>query len=196
MKKNRIIIFLFASLLFTSCIKQIEKTFQGNRVAEIDAAVLNSNATNVTYPIVSRILPEGRPFSTTLDSVLRRISRNVRIRINLVGPQSEKDETVGYTLFDSPITSFVFPATISGQTPSRSSDTLAISTAVPGTHFATLSGKVTIPAKSSFGYLDIGILNGGAALRQGRFIGIKLDSSGTVLPSVNYRQLGLVIDQR
>jgi len=59
-----------------------------------------------------------------------------------------------------------------------------------------LSGKVTIPANSSFGYIDITILNPGPTAGQARFIGIQLDSTGTVLPSPNYNKVGLVIDQR
>jgi hypothetical protein len=52
------------------------------------------------------------------------------------------------------------------------------------------------PANSSFGYLDIQILNAGASAGQAKFLGIQLDSTGTLMPSVNYRSLGLVIDQR
>jgi hypothetical protein len=195
MKKLNIILSFCTLILFSSCIKQLEKTYTSHPVAEIDAAVLNANSVNVTYPIISRVLPEGRPFSTTLDSTLRRLSGNVKVRINLVGPQSENDQTVGYTLFSSPITTFAFPATITGQTPSRAAATLNVSDALAGTHFTALSGKATIPAKSSFGYITIPMLPNSAAT-EARFIGIKLDSTGTVLPSLNYRQLGLVIDQR
>jgi len=167
---KRINFYLYAFLAFSllSCIKQLDKTFQGQTVAEIDAAVLNSNAATVNFPIVTRVLPEGRPISTTIDSTLRRLSRNVRVRINLVGPHSSKDETVGYTTFASPITTIAFPVTISGQTPSRAAATLNVSDAVVGTHYTTLSGKVTIPAGSSFGYIEIPILQATAATRGGR----------------------------
>jgi hypothetical protein len=183
-------------LLFTSCIKQIEKTYDGMTVAEIDATPLNSNAVGVNYPIITRVVPEGRPVSTTVDSTLRRFAKTVKVRVNLVGPQSDKEETVGYKMMGSPITSISFPATISGQTPTRAAGTLTVSDAIPGTHYTALSGKVTIPAKSSFGYINIQVLEGSATAGQARYIGIRLDSSGTILPSVNYAQLGLVIDQR
>ncbi len=65
-----------------------------------------------------------------------------------------------------------------------------------GTHYTALSGIVTIPADSSFGYINVPILNGGATAGQARFLGLQLNETGSVKPSVNYSQLGLVIDQR
>ena len=195
MKKNIFYLSCIA-LLFSSCIKQLEKTYTGKAVAEIDATPLNSNAVGVNFPILTRVISEGRPVSTTVDSTLRRFAKTVKVRVNLVGPQSDKEETVGYKVVGSPITSISFPATISGQTPSRAAGTLNVSDAIAGTHYTALSGRVTIPAKSSFGYIDIQVLEGSAIAGQARYIGIRLDSSGTIMPSVNYAQLGLVIDQR
>lgn len=196
MKKNFLYLTCVAIFL-SSCIKQTDKKFTGKTVVEIDAAPLNSNAVGVNFPILTRVLPEGRPISTTVDSTLRRLqTTTVKVRLNLVGPQSNKDETVGYKIVGSPITSISFPATITGQSPTRASGTLAVSDAVAGTHYTVLNGKVTIPANKSFGYIDIQVLNAGATAGQGRYIGIKLDSTGTLLPSVNYMQIGMVIDQR
>jgi hypothetical protein len=194
--KKRFIYIASLSLFFVSCIKQIDKTYQGKPVAEIDASPLNSNAVGVNFPILTRVVPEGRPVSTTVDSTLRRFAGTVKVRVNLVGPQSDKEETVGYKVVGSPITSIAFPATITGQTPSRAAATLAVSDAIAGTHYTQLSGKLTIPAKSSFGYIDIQVLNPGPTAGQARYIGLRLDSTGSILPSVNYMQLGLVIDQR
>jgi hypothetical protein len=106
-----------------------------------------------------------------------------------------------------PPTSISFPSTITAntangcptaQTPAASGGTLAVSDAVAGTHYNITSGanKVTIPAKSSFGFIDIQIINSAPMAGQARFIGIELDESGTLIPSFNYKQLGLVIDQR
>ena len=194
---NKLIAFFALAFCFmtTGCIKQVEKTFTGKTVVEIDAAVLNSNATNVTYPILTRKPRPGFQVATS-DSTLRRLSGTVSFRLNLVGPQSAKEETIGYKIFNTPITSISFPVTASGQTPSQAAGALAVSDAVAGAHYATLSGKVTIPANSSYGYIDVQILNAGATAGQARFLGIKLDSSGSVMPSPNYLQLGLVIDQR
>jgi hypothetical protein len=183
-------------LLLSSCIKQIDKTFQGKPVAEIDAAPLNSNAVGVTYPILTRVPPEGRPISTSVDSTLRRLSGTIKVRVNLVGPQSDKEETVGYTIFTSPITSIAFPATISGQTPTVAAGTLTVTDATAGTHFTALPGQVTIPAKASFGYINIQIRNAGATVGQAKFIGIELNNTGSLPASENYKRLGLVIDQR
>lgn len=194
--KHKFLFLSFIVFAFVSCIKQVDKTFQGTPVVEIDATPLNSNAVGVNYPILTRVVPQGRPIAT-VDSTLRRYAGTVRVRVNLVGAQSGKDETVGYQIAtSSPITSIAFPATISGQTPSATAATLTVSTAVAGTHYTALSGKVTIPANSSFGFINVQVLNPGASAGQARYLGIKLDSTGTLLPSANYLQLGLLIDQR
>lgn len=183
------------AFIFSSCIKQIDKTFQGETVVEIDATPLNSVASGQTYPILTRIARHGIPVATS-DSTLRRLNGTVRIRLNLVGPQNGTDKTIGYKIFGSPITSVSFPATASGQTPTTASGTLAVQNAVAGTHYTALSGICTIPANSSFGYIDLPILNAGSTAGQARFIGIQLDSTGTLKPNPNYNKLGLVIDQR
>ena len=195
MKKLSNILFIGLALFLSSCIKQLDKKYEGPTVAELDAAVLNSNTTGVTYPILTRQARHGVPVATS-DSTIRRLSGTFRLRVNLVGPQSGTDQTVGYKIFNSPITTVSFPATPSGQTPSQGSGTLTVSNAVAGTHFTALSGTVTIPAKSSFGFIEIPIRNAGAAAGQARFIGIQLDSTGTVKPNPNYARIGVVIDQR
>jgi hypothetical protein len=96
----------------------------------------------------------------------------------------------------SPITSLAFPATPAGQTPAAASGTLTVQNAVSGTHYTALSGLCTIPKDSSFGYINIQILNAGATAGQARFLGIQLDSSGTLKPNPNYNKIGLTIDQR
>lgn len=205
MKKNKIyaavaIISLFA---FSSCIKQIEKTFTGNTVVELDAAPLNSLTSGQTFTIFNRIPPHGIPVSTTRDSTSRRYSGQIRIRVNLVGPQSDQSQTIGYKIFPSPVTTFAYPATLTaaqapptGQIPSAPAATLTVMNAVAGTHFTALSGLCTIPAQSSFGYIDINVLNAGATAGQARFIGIQLDSTGSLRPNPNYNKLGLTLDQR
>ena len=211
-------------LFLVSCIKEDVKIFTGTTVVEIDPTVLNPVSAGVTYPILTRIPPEGRPVGVACpDSTLRRYSGTIRIRINLVGPQSDKDETVGYKTFNTTITSISFPATLGfscanppptstcRQLPMVNSapytgtvsatcplnqNSLAVTDAISGTHYGALSGKVTIPAKSSYGYIDIQILNPGTSSNQGRFLGIELDETGSVKPNPNYSKIGLVIDQR
>jgi hypothetical protein len=214
-------------LVFFSCIKQLDKTFQGATVVEIDATPLNSVAVGQTYPILTRIPPEGRPVGTACpDSTLRRFSGTIRVRVNLVGPQTGKDETIGFKIFSKPIDSIAFPATLgftctanppavacrqlpmtnsqpftgtlTGTCTARDFKQLAIFDAVQGTHYniTSTANLITIPANSSYGYIDIAVLNPGATAGQGRFIGIRLDSTGSLKPNPNYLKLGLVIDQR
>lgn len=209
MKRRQIIFLFIVTAFFSSCIKNDPVLFTGS-VAEIDQTVWNANATGQNYPILTRVPAQNRPvFALCPDSTLRRTqTTTVRVRVNQVGPVSAKDETVGYKIFDSPVSTVSMPATIAAstagtagavctaQTPAFAAATLTVSNAVAGTHYTALSGKVTIPANSSFGYIDIQILNAGAAAGQARFIGIELDETGTIKPSVNYSKLGLVIDQR
>ena len=193
--KKTIITSIILALFFTSCIKNDPVIVSGS-VAEFDATALNSNAAGLTYPILGRNPGYGRVANTT-DSTLRRYAQTIRLRVNLVGPQSSKDETVGYTLFTtSPITTFSMPATITAQTPAAAAATLNVSLAVAGTDFTALSGTLTIPKNSSFGYLDLPILAKTATAGEGRFLGITLNNAGSIKASVNYSQLGLVIDQR
>ncbi len=194
MKKILSLTIIAATLFLSSCIKN-EPVLLKDIKAEFDATAYNSNAAGLTYPIIGRIPGYGRVANTT-DSTLRRLSQTVRIRVNLVGAQSSKPETVGYELFTSPITTFAMPATIAGQTPSAAAGALAVTDAVPGTHHATLSGTLTIPANSSFGFLDLVVINPSATAGSGRFVGLRLNDKGSIKASVNYSQLGLVIDQR
>ncbi len=193
--KKYISLLTISALLLAGCIKN-DPVLYTTSVAEIDATALNANAAGLTYPIMARVLVAGRAQSTTADSTVRRNAQTLRIRINLVGPQSKKDETVGYETFASPVTSFNFPATIGGQSPSAPAAVLAISNAAAGTNYAALPGTVTIPANSSFGFINLSILPTGSTPAEGRFIGIRLNGSGSIKQSVNYSELGIIIDQR
>jgi hypothetical protein len=187
---------LISALAFSSCIKQIDKKFDGETVVEIDPTVLNSSNATAGYPVLTRIPADGIPLRTT-DSTLRRLNGTVKIRINLVGAQSDQQQTVGYKIIGtSPLTSISFPATASGQTPTMATGTLAVQNAVAGTHYSTLSGTLNIPANSSYGFIDVAIINGGATAGQARFLGIQLDSTGSLKPNPNYNKIGLIIDQR
>ena len=197
MKKAILIYLVSISVLLSSCIKDDDKVLTGTIVAEIDPSVLNSNLSGLTYPVLTRIPVEGRP-AATIDSTLRRFAGQVRVRINLVGPQFDTDQTVGYSVISQPtvITGVTFPATIASQTPAAASATLTLSDAVAGTHYSPLSGIATIPKNTSFAYITINILNAGATANNARFLGITLNTSGTIKPSENYKNIGLAIDQR
>jgi hypothetical protein len=195
MKRNTIAAFILAFFTFSGCIKN-DPIIVSASLAEFDATALNGNAAGLTYPILGRNPGYGRVANTS-DSTLRRYVQTIRLRVNLVGPQSAKDETVGYDLFtSSPIATFSMPATITGQTPGAAAATLNVNLAVAGADFTALSGTLTIPKNSSFGYLDLPILAKAATASEGRFVGLTLNNTGSIKASVNYSQLGLVIDQR
>lgn len=206
MKKIFFSLTVISSILFASCIKNDPVLYQ-DTFAEIDAASWNANSAGVTYPNIPYRLPQNRAASAASDSTLRRLSGSTRVRINLVGPQSGQQQTVGFKIFSTPVSSFSFPATlffsnpaaIGRQVPAVDGQVLSVTDAIPGTHYNLLNvmpGKIIIPADSSFGILDIQILDPGANAGQARFIGIQLDSTGTILPMPNYNRIGLVIDQR
>jgi hypothetical protein len=197
MKKIFSIITIAAFLSFGlgGCIKNDPVIFEDRQV-EIDATSWNANAAGLTYPIIGRIPGYGRVANTT-DSTLRRLSGTIRIRLNLIGAHLTKGETIGYEIHAaSPIASFNMPATITGQTPAAAAATLTVTNAVAGTHYSALSGKVDFPANNSFAFLEIPILNPGSTAGSGRYLGIKLNNTGTLKAAVNYSELGLVIDQR
>lgn len=197
---KKIFLYISLPLVFASCIKQLEKTYTGQPVVEIDATPLNSPASGVTYPILTRIPMDAKPLVATRDSTLRRYNGTVKIRVNLVGPQMTQDQTVGYKIFTtSPVATIAYGATVTtpvAQTPAAAAATLNVQPAMAGTHFETLNGVVTIPANSSFGYIDVVIKNNGATAGQARFLGIQLDSTGTLKPNPNYNKIGITIDQR
>jgi hypothetical protein len=213
---NIILSIVTASVLMLGCIKNEPVVFN-DKFAEIDQTTYNSNAAGLTYPILTRVPAQGRAVAAACpDSVLNRFTQNIRVRINLVGAQSTKEETVGYKIFNLPSTAYTrdsitIPATTPrndngtggavcplAQTPSRVTGFLPATNAVAGTHFriTSSSGVVTIPANSSFGYIDIQILNTGTSSTQVRTFGIELDGSGSLKPNPNYSKIGFVIDQR
>jgi len=190
---------LLAILVFTGCIKN-DPVILREQLVEFDATSFNNNslgfASTINFPILGRNPGFGRVSNTT-DSTIRRFAQTLRLRVNLIGPQSSKDETVGFEIFGTPILTFNQPATASGQTPSSAGATLGIFDAVAGVDYTLPTSKaLTIPANSSFGFLDLQILASPAAPGTGRFIGIRLNNTGSLKVSVNFSELGLVIDKR
>ena len=177
MKKYSFLIYLgVVSLLLTSCIKEDIKTFQGNTVAEFDAAVYNSVAAGFTYPILTRAAGYGRAVSASLDPTITRASGMVKLRINLVGLQRSKDEILNYRVMTE-----VVPF---------SPNALAVS----GTHFTTGS-SVTIPANSSFGEITIAIINTGVSSTTPREVHLELTGNTDVMASQNYKKIAIRIAQ-
>ncbi len=164
------LIISFLSLLISSCIKNEEVLFSDSLV-EMDAATWNANSVGVTYPILTRQPAAGRASSSTFasDSIITRRSGTIRLRVNLVGAHKTTDTEVTYTVDPS-------------------------STAIAGTHFTALPGKVTIPAKSSFGFIEVQILNPGPTTGTRDLI-ITLTGGAGVSVNTNYSTVGLRISQ-
>ncbi|MBO9563027.1 MAG: hypothetical protein J7621_09650 [Niastella sp.] len=193
-----------AVVLFAACIKQTEKQFKGTAVVEFDATVLNSVTAGITYPLLSQIPGYGVPLDLSVihascqgtgyqfvDSFIKRSSGVVSLRVNLVGPTAREERAIGFKIIDVPVTAISF----TGYKPCVKVD-LNVLPAVAGTHYTLADNKIVIPADSSFGYLRINVLNAPATAGQARSIGFQLDSTQSLLPSVNYRTLAIAIDQR
>jgi hypothetical protein len=174
MKKrlNRILA-LCTIIILDSCTKNDLPVYT-KAVVEFDAATWNANSAGRTYPILTRVPGYGRPVSSS-DPALSRNSPGIKkFRVNLVGKQFDTPVTLQYDLF-----------TGNGG-----------STAVEGTHFK-ISRTLTIPAKSSFGEMEIEILNPGTppAGQSSVDVLLILNSVEGIESSVNYRVMGLRIAQ-
>lgn len=153
---------------FCSCIKDEPILLQGSFV-EFDAATYNVNAAGLTYPIITRLVRYGEA-SNNADPLLTRLSGLVKFRINLVGAQRSSATTVTYQVVASG------------------------TTAVSGTHFTT-TGTTTIPANSSFGEVEIQILNPGATTTGPRDLVLQLIGATDLPPSENEKSIGIRITQ-
>lgn len=169
----RTLIIAISSLLFlSSCIKN-ELPVWTTALVEFDAATWSPNAAGRTYPILTRVAGYGRAVSTA-DPLLTRTAPGIKkFRVNLVGKQFDQPVTVQYDLF--------------GGAPA--------STAVEGVHYK-MSRQVTIPAKSSFGEVEIEILNPGpqAGVSSVDLL-LTLKGNSTINNNTNYSVIGLRIAQ-
>ncbi|MEN9951710.1 MAG: hypothetical protein RLY85_2462 [Bacteroidota bacterium] len=165
-----IILGLLTIALMDGCVKNELPVFT-DAVVEFDAASWNANAAGLTYPILTRVAGYGRAANTS-DPLLARTNTGIKkFRINLIGQQRSTDTEV-----------FVILGTGT--------------TAVADKHFKVRTVPVKIPAKSSFGEIEIEILNPGAASATPVDLNLTL-SGGTnnVKISENYKTIGLRISQ-
>ena len=180
-KKYSIALALFATTLFASCLKDNETKYAGDFV-EMDAAVYTANTGSLTYPIITRLPQYGQPIISTAlpasgsfpavpaDPLITRASGTVKFRVNLVGPHRSTPTVVSYKV-DATGT-----------------------TAVAGTHFTT-GTTVTIPANSSFGEIEVQILNPGVTSTTPRILVLELTGASDLPPSENEKRLGISISQ-
>jgi hypothetical protein len=171
MKRIKIFLLAIATVsFFGSCVKNELPVFTAP-VAEFDAASWNANAAGLSFPILTRVPGYGRPTAAS-DPLLTRTSPGIKkFRVNLVGQQLPT-ETEVYVIMNS-----------------------VTSTAVAGTHYRQFSQVVKIPANSSFGEVEVEVLNPGVA-GAARTLELIL-SSGTngIKSNPNYNRIRLSIAQ-
>ncbi len=173
--------------MLNSCIENDEVLWEKSMV-EFDAAAYNAKSTVdkvvKDYTLLLRRPQYGRSVLTSAttsfaaDTVITRTwaatNGMFRLRVNLVGAQRSEAQTVSYVVVQDE------------------------TTAVQGTHYGPLSGTVTIPANSSFGYVEIPILNPGPATGTAptavRLV-LELRGNEVLMPSPNYDRIGINISQ-
>ena len=159
-------------LMMSSCIKN-ELPVWTKATVEFDAASWNTNAAGRTYPIMTRVPGYGRVVATADQSLTRNLPGVKKFRVNLVGKQFDKDVTIAFELYTGD----------------------GGSTAVEGKHFK-ISRQLVIPAKSSFGELEVEILNPGAQAGVTAVdLLLVLNGAEGIESSFNYKILGLRIAQ-
>jgi len=194
MKRIVYLISVLAIVGITACEKEQTNTDTIPR-AEFDAAIWNTNAAGLDYPVlVRKPIVGARTPSTSF--TLQRTSSTFYLRVNLVGPPTKSDRTVGLKLFDVPIYSVAFPETPISQLPAFDAAILATADAEPNKHFVLFGNPVRIPADSTWGDIRIIIMYQSASSGVARTIGIALDNTGDVKASANYNKLAIAIDQR
>ena len=160
--------------LLGSCVKNELPVFTAP-VAEFDAATWNANAAGLSFPILTRIPGYGRAViatGATPDPLLIRTSPGIKkFRVNLIGRQFPI-ETEVYVIRNS-----------------------VTSTAVEGTHYRFFTPVVKFAPNSSYGEVEVDILNPGVA-GAARFLELIL-SSGTngIKSNPNYNTIRLSIAQ-
>ena len=169
MKKILTSVFCLSLLILTGCVKNELTTYSTDSKVEWDATSWNANAAGLTYPFLVRI-PVPGIVTPSSQPLLSRTSGSVQLRVNLVGAQRATDFSFAYVV--------------------SSSET----TAVAGKHFTAVAGTGTIPAKSSFGIVTVGILDPGATTGTVDLV-LQLVDNSSVGASVNYSKVGLRIAQ-
>jgi hypothetical protein len=171
MKRITTFILAIATIsLLGSCVKNELPVFTAP-IAEFDAASWNANAAGLNFPVLTRVPGYGRPVAAS-DPLLTRTSPGIKkFRVNLIGQQLSTESEV-YVIHNN-----------------------VTSTAVAGTHYRSYTQVVKIPANSSFGEVEVEILNPGVAGAT-RTLELIL-SSGTngVKGNPNYNTIRLSIAQ-
>ncbi len=158
-------------LAFSSCIEQdfAYETYDGS-VVEFDATVLNSPAPGKTFPLLTRVPSYGFPVSSS-NKAINKSAGSIKFRVNFVSAQRPTDVSINYSV-------------VSEET-----------TAVAGTHYST-SGSFVIPANSSYGELEVMVLNNQTSSSTPVNLVLQLEGNGSdVEVSENFKLLGIRIAQ-
>ncbi|NCU06401.1 MAG: hypothetical protein GXC73_20795, partial [Chitinophagaceae bacterium] len=75
---------LLASVLFSSCIKEVAVNYPAKTFVEFDANIFNAPTTPYAYTVVTRNVPFGYATATTYP-LITRASGTIKLRVNLVG---------------------------------------------------------------------------------------------------------------
>lgn len=157
----------FLMIMLTGCIKNNPVTTNVSK-AEFDAATWNANSIGVTYPILTRVPIYGAAGGGVS---LTRTLGLFQIRVNLLGAQKTIPTTFNYTV-------------VSGET-----------TAAAGVHYTALPGTGTIPANTSFGFIDIVLLNPFVSSTTPVILVLEIVSNDIVAANTNYAKVGFSISQ-
>ncbi len=167
MKKIITSISLFLIIILTGCIKNTPATSTVAFV-EFDAASWNANSVGLTYPLMTRVPLYGVSGG---GATLTRTTGTFKIRVNLLGEQRSTPTSFNYQV-------------VSGET-----------TAIAGTHYTAFAGFTSIPANSSFGFIDIPILNSGISSATPVNLVLELINNNDTKANVNYAKIGFTISQ-
>lgn len=183
MKKLIVYVLMLPLVFSVGCIKNDHKIFNGQEVVEFDATVLNSPTLGVTFPLMTRVPAYGAA-ATTSNPLIARTSGVIKFRVNLVGRHSSSNQNMTYKIVTADFSSVLdIPSGTGARLP-----------AVSGTHF-TATGTYMIPAGSSFGEVEITILNPGTSSTTQRYLVIELEGNGTFGASANFKRMGIQISQ-
>jgi hypothetical protein len=185
---------IFATLLMATvlvgCIKPTDPLFTEN-IAELDVASYNANFGSQPFYFTTRQPLPGRAVLSA-DAFIARTASVASFRVNMTGSQKTTPIKVKYQTF------IVGPANVNTNVAYGApiSATLTAIDAVAGTHYGTVSGVCTIPPNSSFGTIDIPIINSGVSSLQTAILGIELLNGGDIKVSENYKKVAFAISQK
>lgn len=169
MKYFSIFSIILTGLFFSACIEENKmKVLFDEAYVEFDAAVWNTPAVGQTYPLLTRIPVQGAA-TTTASPIITRTTGTVPLRVNLVSKHLPTEQSFGITV--------VAEGT----------------TAQSGVHY-TVPATVSVPANSSFGIINITILDPGATAGTVDLI-LEVSGNNEVQVSENYKRAGIRIAQ-